>query len=637
MSRALRYVLRLVATALVLALAVLIGVPDLLTRIVQGPRSVDPGVVEVLAHDDDRGEALEVVALGDSYMSGEGTGRYLEGTDIADNRCHRSDLAYPVLVAERLRVEPVPGWDGVRLDFAACSGAVTTNIGTTFEDVDAQEAVEQQYQAQPLQMDTLAAHRDADVVVVGVGGNDAGFAEAVMTCSGKQSDRDCADLAGPWLEVFGEFQTPEALAIADSAALLPQKLRNLLDEARRTAPEARYYITTYPNPFSAETCPALGMNRAEVAFVRDVFLVKLNRWIDFVARIEGFEVIDLTDAFEGEGLCAHGDEHGSAMNAWRPQRNAEPSLAPKPWLQGSVHPTADGHELIAQIVEREVRADLAEPAPNVVPDDTVGAVPPGPPPDEFSLVLGSFCVTAASSSPCEIPGEIPAVPVETLQDGPGQPPVPGPGEPIPPPGSPEGPPAPPGAATPGADLTEQPPPPPDPGTADGDPPTPPPLFSTMEPNECTAEAPFANFVLRPDGPLTVTAAVPGSKLCYRVSTGAWLVAAADERGELSIDTRPAVSGVGGSRQVVYESSVAGDWVWRYESPGPTTPDSDFNFLEAWIGSKWFGAWVLGLSKTQGIVLAVLIGLTLIVALEAGITRRRRARRPPDLTMDTRPM
>lgn len=54
-----------------------------------------------------------MVALGDSFMSGEGAERYLPDTDVPADRCHRATSAHPYLVAKQL---------GMRLVSAACSG-----------------------------------------------------------------------------------------------------------------------------------------------------------------------------------------------------------------------------------------------------------------------------------------------------------------------------------------------------------------------------------------------------------------------------------------------------------------------------------------------------------------------------------
>jgi hypothetical protein len=96
--------------AIVMAAAALLGVtphqqslPDLLTR--QAPAG---------------GTLNTLVAIGDSYMSGEGASIYYNGTDEGGgNQCRRGPTAWAALASEN-------GFDA--LEFLACSGARTGNV-----------------------------------------------------------------------------------------------------------------------------------------------------------------------------------------------------------------------------------------------------------------------------------------------------------------------------------------------------------------------------------------------------------------------------------------------------------------------------------------------------------------------------
>ena len=112
-----------------------------------------------------RGDGLllnDYVALGDSYQSGEGAEwnrTYLIGTDNANNRCHRSNRAYPALLVST---------DVVKLDltFRACSGARISDM------LSAQMAP---YADGAAQIEALTA--STRLVTVGIGGNDLDFRE----------------------------------------------------------------------------------------------------------------------------------------------------------------------------------------------------------------------------------------------------------------------------------------------------------------------------------------------------------------------------------------------------------------------------------------------------------------------------
>src|SRR5690606_34519160 len=66
------------------------------------------------------------MALGDSYISGEGAYSYRDGTDTERNQCHQSLVSYPYLLGER------------QSSFAsvACSGAQMINVTSKEDDKD---------------------------------------------------------------------------------------------------------------------------------------------------------------------------------------------------------------------------------------------------------------------------------------------------------------------------------------------------------------------------------------------------------------------------------------------------------------------------------------------------------------------
>ena len=61
-----------------------------------------------------------LLALGDSYSSGEGAGEYEPGTDNGNNSCHRSRNAWPTLLAHQRGLGVLPS--------IACSGATLTDL-----------------------------------------------------------------------------------------------------------------------------------------------------------------------------------------------------------------------------------------------------------------------------------------------------------------------------------------------------------------------------------------------------------------------------------------------------------------------------------------------------------------------------
>lgn len=110
-------------------------------------------------HEDTR---LEYVALGDSFSSGEGIAPFIAGTDVDDNKCHRSEDAYPMLLEEDASLN-------LNLTaFVACSGATTANITETG-----------QWDEDP-QIDALS--EETDIVTLTIGGNNIGFTAFAERC-----------------------------------------------------------------------------------------------------------------------------------------------------------------------------------------------------------------------------------------------------------------------------------------------------------------------------------------------------------------------------------------------------------------------------------------------------------------------
>jgi hypothetical protein len=89
---------------------------------------------------------------------------WLGDTGNAGDKCHRSSHAYGPRVWGRLDAED-PGWG---ISFRACSGATT-------------RALYESFKGNPPQLDAFAEHQ-ADLVTIGFGGNNIGFASIVEDC-----------------------------------------------------------------------------------------------------------------------------------------------------------------------------------------------------------------------------------------------------------------------------------------------------------------------------------------------------------------------------------------------------------------------------------------------------------------------
>ena len=164
-----------------------------------------------------QGENL--VALGDSFSSGQGAGNYEAGTDGGTNTCYRSPQAWPALVARRLRMHPLPS--------LACSGAVTEEVLTGRRHREAERELGQ--------IDRVSA-LEPDVVTLTIGGNDARFATVLRHCVFVRCLRDYKR---------GSRDTVEGY-VDEAAARLPA----VYEALRVAAPEVPVVVVGYPRLFT---------------------------------------------------------------------------------------------------------------------------------------------------------------------------------------------------------------------------------------------------------------------------------------------------------------------------------------------------------------------------------------------------
>ncbi|AGL19805.1 Triacylglycerol lipase [Actinoplanes sp. N902-109] len=220
----------------------------------------------------------DYVALGDSYSSGV-------GAPGQTGSCLRSPNAYPGLWAAAHHPASYTS--------VACSGATTDDLRSS-------------------QLSALNA--STDLVSVTIGGNDVGFAPAVLTCT-LTTDSGCA------------------AKVAESMAYLRDTMPAVFDatyaDIRSHAPNARVVVLGYPILFdeTAASCGFAGMSIPKRKSLNQGAR-ELNAAIKAHAQAAGFTWSDVTDEFTGHGICG-----------------------PSPWLNGltilpptnSFHPNANGY------------------------------------------------------------------------------------------------------------------------------------------------------------------------------------------------------------------------------------------------------------------------------------------------------
>ncbi|WP_419944299.1 hypothetical protein [Candidatus Poriferisodalis sp.] len=225
--------------------------------------SASAGAEPSATFDVDIAKAVNYVALGDSYSSGEAgevppTGLYQTGVSDADSHCRRWSEAYPNVFARDVLGDADLGINVIFATYA-CTGAATLNVynaadpdGTSTEVLIAESnrpshAVPRLHFRrdvhgvvfekivpdgwEPRQSVSLAgaqAMGDVDMITITIGGNDAGFAKVLEACvlGGGGCGRN---------DLFSDYSE------------IPARLRALLAELKRVAPGASIFVLGYPH------------------------------------------------------------------------------------------------------------------------------------------------------------------------------------------------------------------------------------------------------------------------------------------------------------------------------------------------------------------------------------------------------
>jgi lysophospholipase L1-like esterase len=218
----------------------------------------------------------DYVALGDSYSAGV-------GAPGQSGLCLRSPNGYP------------GRWnaanDPASYRSVACAGATTDTLRAT-------------------QLSALTS--GTDLVTLTIGGNDAGFAPAVITCT---VVGDSACLAT--VEAFGDYTRDH----------LPAKLDGTYRDIRRKAPHARVIVLGYPILFddTAQSCGVGGMSITKRKSLNKGN-AELNAMVKERAQAAGFTWSAVADEFAGHGICSadpwlHGLTALPPTNSFHPNNN----------------------------------------------------------------------------------------------------------------------------------------------------------------------------------------------------------------------------------------------------------------------------------------------------------------------------
>lgn len=296
---------------------------------------------------------FEYIALGDSFVSGEGetaVGHYLGGAHSGFDNCHISDRSYPFLIAT---ISAIPQ---TKVRSVACSGAriddiIGSNSGYLGQDGRlAAQMSRQDQQAKSIdtfmpgnvQQGSFLEHYRPTAATVGIGGNDAGLMGKLRVCA----------MPGTCEWAIGDGLRKTAKEIQR----LFGKLVTLYTELIQKSPQTRLYAVGYPAIIKpGGVCdPVTGLlfDHDERMFMYEG-IHYLNIVIRAAAEKVGIAYIDIEKSFIGSELCGGGLV--PSMNSLRFGSDvALFSGLPSIKLIGSdsFHPTPPGHALIASAITR---------------------------------------------------------------------------------------------------------------------------------------------------------------------------------------------------------------------------------------------------------------------------------------------
>jgi hypothetical protein len=310
------------------------------------------------------------VAVGDSYMSGEGAKEFYDGTNAkGSNECRRAPTAYSVLLAndDAAHAHGVPA----RVIFLACSGAVANDFYVqpqfTGDPLGGPSELQSNgvYEPGQTQLEQLGrrvarSHPQLAFALVSIGGNDAHFGSIVKTCI---APGDCSVFAPRWN------------ALVDA---LPATLDRAYRRVGEAVPNGRVIVVPYPIPVSDRPdCSSSTFTANERRFIID-FTNHLDDVITTEAHRHGFLVADTRNAMADANarLCDTGRPgiNGVSLN---PQEGHLSQIAnPTNWLHDSMHPNEYGH----RVIEAALAKWLTDPATQNALAAMKTYHDPGPPP-----------------------------------------------------------------------------------------------------------------------------------------------------------------------------------------------------------------------------------------------------------------
>ena len=283
----------------------------------------------------DRRTAL--ISLGDSEISGEGTGTYEPGTDGPDNWCHRS----PDAAIHRTGIPADETYN------VACSGASTVNIrigGTA------------QYADELVQSDNLAIKarntRIKMVLLVAGANDDLRFGPVITDCVVRWFT-----LQGPCEPKYAPGWQARVDGLVPKVEQTVRDLRTVMSDAGYAEGDYRLVVMGYPGPIGPDIRDNPGYPgkipggctgyTSDAGWGRDAAVPAFERGLRLAAQRTGAVFLDNSRLFHGHEVCM---EEPWARGLWIELGNPFPPDSNS--VRQSFHPNVRGHAAFAGCLTR---------------------------------------------------------------------------------------------------------------------------------------------------------------------------------------------------------------------------------------------------------------------------------------------
>ncbi len=216
----------------------------------------------------------EYVAMGSSFAAGPGDGQR-SGDSLGP--CEQSDVNYPHLLARQY---------GLSLNDVSCSGATSDEIlkgGRWF---------------QKAQLD--AVHPGTKLVTITVGGNDVLYLGSLTAWSCANNPSQVPLL----VRLLGLCHMPEEDKVEKGFQMLPIRLREIVAEIHRRAPEAHILFVDYTTVLpDSGTCDRLPLTSLQADRGRDL-ANRLRAVTEQIARETNSGLLKASDITHGHDVCS---------------------------------------------------------------------------------------------------------------------------------------------------------------------------------------------------------------------------------------------------------------------------------------------------------------------------------------------